>query len=293
MGFYNKGLNISPSLVSMTGGLGRGAKAFGDSLVNLGADKIAKAKADALKKEKLAKIQAISVVNGSVDPTLAKKLQDRGLGGLVTLTAPKVLQKDIRINGKNYIANYNLKTKQYENTGQLSANQPTTQKTQFSDRRVGNKNYVFKLDPKTGQWTNTGQLSANQPTTQKTQFSDRRVGNKNYVFKLDPKTGQWTNTGQLSANQPTTPKVLQKDIRINGKNYIANYNPKTKQYENTGQLSANQPNGSPLKKLIKEQSQYVKGTPTWKTYQTKIDSYSKGNAGILPEELIKEIKKTK
>lgn len=87
MGWYNKRLQVDPSLVAMTGGLGKGAKAFGDSLVSLGDQKIAQAKENAAEKEKQAKIKAQAQYNKAINPIIAQKIGEEGLG-LIALQAP-------------------------------------------------------------------------------------------------------------------------------------------------------------------------------------------------------------
>ena len=81
MGWYDKGLQVSPYLVSMTGGVGKGLASFGNSLVNLGDQKIKKAKQDALNKEKAATKR--SVARGiNVKNRIQNKLLLEALGAI-------------------------------------------------------------------------------------------------------------------------------------------------------------------------------------------------------------------
>ena len=163
MGWYNKGLNISPSLVSMTGGLGRGAKAFGDSLVDLGDDKVEKAKADALKKKNKAKTDAQAVVNQSVNPDLYQKIQDKGINpGLISFSAPKdnskiVTDGAVLVDGKGNPLYKNKKSgkdftisdgqARYDKNGKLIVSLPPKPKTQNDPEVVKLVNAREKLDP--------------------------------------------------------------------------------------------------------------------------------------------------
>jgi hypothetical protein len=67
---YSKQFKTNPSLVNFVGGTGRGFAKAGEALISLGNDKIAKAKADALKKEVTAKAKAFKSANNAKNRTL-------------------------------------------------------------------------------------------------------------------------------------------------------------------------------------------------------------------------------
>jgi len=115
MGWYDKGLQVSPYLVSMTGGVGKGLASFGNSLVNLGDQKIKKADKDAAEKRRLAKIKAQAKYNKTVNPDMATTFGDKGLG-LVQFTAPtdkrKIVSQGSTIVGADGKAIYTNKKPQ-------------------------------------------------------------------------------------------------------------------------------------------------------------------------------------
>jgi len=190
---YSKEFKSDPYLVNFVGGMGKGVQRAGQALASLGDDKIAKAKADAAKKEADAKTRALNSAtaskNRALNPSAVKKINESygikegsplskngaptqantdisliDLGKGDAAVAPKL--KFVKPNADGFNVKYFT-----DGSKEVTTEKAYVQKLKSpapksgTVRGVDGKNYNTLYDPKTKKFVNTGNLASVQPTT--------------------------------------------------------------------------------------------------------------------------------
>ena len=195
---YSKRFNPSPSLVSFSGGIGRGVADVGKVLIGLGDDKIKRAKADALKKEleakERAKLNATNAKNRVLAPEATRRLAAvYGIDEKSPLYKPGAPSK------------FNADLSLVDLGKESAPKKPSLKFLKENDK--GEFLGIYE----DGGITHLGEFAPKEkkkfipPIT-----GTVRVGDKVYITRYNPKTDKFENTGKLAAKQPPKPKLDKK-----------------------------------------------------------------------------------
>lgn len=180
MGWYEHRLDITPSLVAYTGGLGRGFNKFGNALVNLGNDKVEQARQKALENEKKLKLQAQAEYNRAVNPDVASKMSPDKLGyvDIKPVKLPKI-SKTVKLKDGRMAEVYD--------DGSVKITDVSLYNEPKQILQGGSA-----IDPITGRVVYTNK-KPQKPTTKGVLGKDGKV----HLYQFDTNSNKWGDTGLI------------------------------------------------------------------------------------------------